>query len=205
MIKVLIADNHRIARRGIRRILESVNDISVVGEANNNQQVLDTVRKHPIDVLLLDVNMPNGQCLDILGELHQQKPKIKVLVLNMYSDREYIARALNSHAYGYLTKDSDPEELVLAVRTVVRGEKYITPALAAGPESAALPAHEALSARENQILRKLAAGKTPTEIAKELSISIKTVSTYRRRVMAKLQLKNTAEIIRYAIKYGLIE
>jgi two-component system invasion response regulator UvrY len=207
MIRVLIADDHHLVRKGIIQILADERDIEVVGEAGNNRQVLTAIRENHFDVLLLDISMPDGGGLDLLEELHKLKPNLKILMLTMYSEKQYASRALRSHAYGYITKESAPEELIAAIRKVARGEKYISEAmtqvLVQDYEKRAT--HEDLSTREFQILRKLAAGKTPTEIAKELSISIKTVSTYRARIMAKLQLKNTAEIIRYAIQHDLLE
>lgn len=209
MIRVFIADDHRLVRRGIRKILEEADDITVVGEAGSSRQVLAAIHKYQFEVLLLDISTPNSESLEILEELYRQKPDIKVLILTMYAEEQFAARTLRSHTYGYLTRESAPEELVAAVRMLARGRKYITPVLRELPvtdlDRAGRAAHEALSDREFQILRMLAAGKSPTEIGKELKLSVKTVSTYRARLMSKLRLKNTAEIIRYAIKHGLIE
>jgi len=209
MIRVWIADDHRIVRRGIRQILEETGEIVVAGEAGSKTEVLHAIREHDFDILLLDIAMPGGDGLEILEHARQLKPELRVLMLTMYSEEQYALRALRSHAYGYLTKESAPEELVAAIHALARGEKYITRALAellvADIDRETKPAHESLSAREFQILRKLAAGKNLAEISKELSLSIKTVSTYRVRILTKLRLKNTAEIIRYGIEHSLIE
>ncbi len=201
MIRVLIADSHRIVRHGIRQILEKAGDIIVVGEAGNNEQVLTAIHENEFDVLLVNITIQAEIGLDILKELYRQKPEIKVLILATHSEEQFALRELNSHVYSFLTKESAPEELITAVRKAARGEKYITSTAHLDSDDTAT--HEALSQREFEILRMLATGKSPTEIARELSISVKTVSTYRARIMAKLQLKNTFEIIRYAIMHGL--
>jgi len=209
MIRVWIADDHRIVRRGIRQILEEPGDIAVAGEAGNKAEVLNAIREHDFEILLLDIAMPGGDGLEILEQARQLKPELRVLMLTMYSEKQYALRALRSHAYGYLTKESAPEELLAAVYALARGEKYVTQALAevlvADIDRETKPGHESLSDREFQILRKLASGKNLTEIATELSLSIKTVSTYRTRILAKLRLKNTAGMIRYAIEHNIAE
>ena len=209
MIRVWIADDHRIVRRGVRQILEEPGDIIVAGEAGNKAEVLNALREHDFDILLLDIAMPGGDGLEILEHARQLKPDLRVLILTMYSEEQYALRALRSHAYGYLTKESAPEELVDAIYALARGEKYITQALgkvlAADLDRKGNTGHESLSDREFQILRKLAAGKNLGEISKELALSIKTVSTYRARILNKLGLKNTAEIIRYAIQHHLAD
>jgi DNA-binding NarL/FixJ family response regulator len=209
MIRVWIADDHRLVRRGIRQILEEPGDIVVAGEAGNKTELLNAIREHEFDILLLDIAMPGGDGLEILQQAYQLKPKLRVLMLTMYSEEQYALRALRLHAFGYLTKESAPEELLAAVYALARGEKYITRALAevlvANIDRETKPAHESLSDREFQILRKLASGKNLTEISKELSLSIKTVSTYRTRILVKLRLKNTAEIIRYGIEHHIAQ
>jgi two-component system, NarL family, invasion response regulator UvrY len=209
MIHVWIADDHRIVRRGVRQILEETGDIVVAGEAGSKVEVLDAIRQHDFDILLLDIAMPGGDGLEILEQAHQLKPELRVLMLTMYSEEQYALRALRSHAFGYLTKESAPEELITAIYTVARGEKYITQALAkvlvADLDHEPQAAYESLSDREFQILRKLTTGKNLAEISKELSLSIKTVSTYRARILAKLRLKNTAQLIRYGIEHHLTE
>lgn len=205
MIRVLIADSHRILRRGIREIIEGAGNITVVGEVESNRQILTAIHKNEFDLLLLDFSKQGDKSLDILKDIFKQKPEIKVLILILSSEQELALRAMHLNIHGYLTEKSTPEELIAAIRKVARGDNQINPALMNDLSRESPRAHEALSKREFQILRKLAAGKTPTEIAKELSISIKTVSTYRARIMAKLELKNTAEIIRYAIQHDLVE
>jgi DNA-binding NarL/FixJ family response regulator len=209
VIRVVIADDHRIVRRGIKEILEEEGDIVIVGDVGTGAQVLDVVRTQDVDILLLDIAMPDGGGLEVLEQVHRIKPNIRVLMLTMYSEEQFAVRALRSHAYGYLTKQSAPEELVEAIRTIAKGEKYITQALAkvlvADLDQSIAHLHESLSDREFQILRKIAAGKTLTDISKELSLSIKTVSTYRGRILSKLKLKNTAELIRYCIEHHLAE
>jgi DNA-binding NarL/FixJ family response regulator len=209
MIRVWIADDHRLVRRGIRQILEEPGDIVVAGEAGNKTELLNAIREHEFEILVLDIAMPGGDGLEILQQAYQLKPKLRVLMLTMYSEEQYALRALRLHAFGYLTKESAPEELLAAVYALARGEKYITRALAevlvANIDRETKPAHESLSDREFQILRKLASGKNLTEISKELSLSIKTVSTYRTRILVKLRLKNTAEIIRYGIEHHIAQ
>lgn len=209
MIRVWIADDHRIVRRGIRQILEEPGDILVVGEAGSQAEVLQAMRKHDFDILLLDIAMPGGDGLEILEQAHQLKPNLRILILTMYSEEQYALRALRLHAYGYLTKESAPEELIAAIHALARGKKYVTRALAevlvADIDRETKAAHESLSNREFEILRKLATGKNLAEISRELSLSIKTVSTYRARILAKLKLKNTAQIIRYAIEHHITE
>ena len=209
MIRVWIADDHRLVRRGIRQILEEAGDILVIGEAGNKAEVLDALREYEFDILLLDIAMPGGDGLEILEQARQLRPKLRVLILTMYSEEQYALRALRSHAYGYLTKESAPEELIAAIHALAGGEKYVTRVLAeilaADIDREPKTGHESLSDREFQILRKLAAGKNLSEVARELSLSVKTISTYRSRILAKLRLKNTAEIIRYAIEHHIAE
>jgi two-component system, NarL family, invasion response regulator UvrY len=209
MIRVWIADDHRIVRRGIRQILEETGDIVVAGEAGSKTEVLHAIREQDFDILLLDIAMPGGDGLEILEHAHRLKPELRVLMLTMYSEEQYALRALRSHAYGYLTKESAPEELIAAIHALARGKKYITRALAevmaADIDRETRTPHDSLSDREFQILRNLASGKNLAEISKELSLSIKTVSTYRARILAKLGLKNTAQLIRYGIEHHLVE
>jgi DNA-binding NarL/FixJ family response regulator len=168
------------------------------------------VRKYDYDVLVLDIAMPDGGGLEVLRQLQSLKPDLLVLILSMYSEKQYAVRALKAGAAGYLTKESAPDELVAAIRQVAGGGKYVTQALAEklaaglGGEPAQEP-HETLSDREYQVMCLLAAGKTVSDIAVELSLSVKTVSTYRARVLDKLDLQNTAEIVRYALERGLVE
>lgn len=210
MIKVLIADDHAVVRQGLKRILQDTHAMMVAGEAVNGQEVLEKVRAEAWDVVILDISMPGHSGLDILKELEHERPKLPVLVLSMHSEDQFAMRVLRAGASGYLTKDSAPDELVKAVRKVARGGKYVSPLLAEklayeiGPDSNKLP-HETLSDREFQVLRMIATGKAVGEIATELSLSPKTISTYRARLLQKMNLTSNAELIHYAIQNHLIE
>jgi DNA-binding NarL/FixJ family response regulator len=210
MIRVLVADDHAVVRRGLLQILEEVPAMVVAGEASTGRQVLQAVQRGSYDVLVLDIAMPDGGGLEVLRQLKSLKPDLPVLILSMYGERQYALRALKAGAAGYLTKESAPDELVAAILKVARGGRYVTRSLAeelAGALGGALERepHEALSDREYQVMCLLAAGNTITEIAAELSLSVKTISTYRARIREKLGLKNTSEIIRYALQRGLVQ
>ena len=210
MIKVLIADDHPIVRQGLWQILSGVSDMDVAGEAANAQETLEQVRVGDWDVLVLDITMPDRSGFDILKELKHEQPHLPVLVLSIHAEEQLAVRVLKAGASGYLTKENAPNELVKAIRKVVSGGKYISRGLA---ESLAFgldtdsdqSRHEALSDREFQVMQLMASGKTLTEIAEELSLSTKTISTYRTRLLHKMNLETNAEIIRYAIENGLIE
>jgi DNA-binding NarL/FixJ family response regulator len=210
MIKVLIADDHAVVRQGLKRILQDTHEMVVAGEAVNGQEVLKKVRAETWDVVILDISMPGHSGLDILKELEHERPKLPVLVLSMHSEDQFAMRVLRAGASGYLTKDSAPDELVKAVRKVASGGKYVSPLLAEkmafeiGPDSNKLP-HETLSDREFQVLRMIATGKAVGEIATELSLSPKTISTYRARLLQKMNLTTNAELIHYAIRNHLID
>jgi two-component system invasion response regulator UvrY len=210
MIRVLVADDHAVVRRGLLQILEEVPAIVVAGEASTGRQVLQAVQRERYDVLVLDIAMPDGGGLQVLHQLKSLKPDLPVLILSMYSEKQYALRALKAGAVGYLTKESAPDELIAAILKVARGGRYVTRSLAeelAGALAGELESepHEALSDREYQVMCLLAAGNTVTEIATELSLSVKTISTYRARIREKLGLKNTSEIIRYALRRGLVQ
>jgi DNA-binding NarL/FixJ family response regulator len=210
MIKVLIADDHPIVRQGLRHILSDIPDMEVTGEAVNGQEAMDQIRAGGWDVLVLDITMPDRSGFDILKELKHEQPDLPVLVLTIHAEDQLAVRVLKAGASGYLTKENAPAELVKAIRKVVSGGRYISPALA---ESLAFgldansdrPRHRALSDREFQVMQMMASGKTLAEIAEELSLSAKTVSTYRTRLLEKMDFKTNAEIIRYAFENGLIE
>jgi two-component system, NarL family, invasion response regulator UvrY len=210
MIRVLIADDHAVVRQGLKQILGDTPEMLVAGEATNGQDVLDRVRAETWDVVVLDISMPDRSGLDILKELQSERPKLPVLVLSMYSEDQYAIRVLKAGASGYLTKDSAADELVKAIRKVVSGGRYVSTSLAEklafelGSDSSRLP-HEALSDREFQVLRLIAAGKSVKEIAAELSLSVKTISTYRTRMLEKMNLGTNAELIHYAIQNHLID
>jgi DNA-binding NarL/FixJ family response regulator len=210
MIKVLIADDHPIVRQGLQHILSDIPDMEVAGEAINAQETLAQVRAGGWDVLVLDITMPGRSGFDILKDLKLERPHLPVLVLSIHAEKQLAVRVLKAGASGYLTKENAPGELVKAIRKVVSGGKYISRSLA---ETLAFsldiasdrPPHEALSDREFQVMQLMASGKTLAEIAEELSLSTKTVSTYRTRLLQKMNLETNAEIIRYAIENGLIE
>jgi len=210
MIRVLIADDHAVVRQGLKQILGDTPEMVVAGEATTGQEVLDKVRAEAWDVVILDISMPDHSGLDILKQLRSERPKLPVLVLSMHSEDQYAMRVLKAGASGYLTKDSAPDELVKAVRKVVSGGRYVSAFLAEklafeiGTDSNRLP-HETLSDREFQVLRGIAAGKSVTEIAAELYLSPKTVSTYRARLLQKMNLTTNAELIHYAFQNHLID
>ncbi len=209
MIRVLVADDHAVVRRGVVQILAEAPDMVVAGEAGSGREVLRAVETGEYDVLVLDISMPEGSGLEVLAQISTRLPHLRVLILSMYPEKQYAIRALKAGAAGYLTKESAPDELLTAIRRVAAGDKYITTSLAAQLASlltADVPTepHQALSDREFQVMRMLAMGKTVSGIAQELGLSAKTVSTYRARILAKLALENTAEIMRYAIERDLV-
>lgn len=208
-MRILICDDHPIVRKGLREILEQEGAVTI-GEAASAQEALDLARKHPWDTVVLDITMPGRSGLELLKQLKQERPNLPVLVLSMHPADQYAVRVLRAGASGYLTKESAPEELLTAVRRVVRRGRYISPSvgetLAAdlGRPAEELP-HHGLSDREFEIMRLLASGKRVSQIAEDLHLSVKTVSTYRARILQKLKLRTTAEIMRYAIKHGLVD
>jgi DNA-binding NarL/FixJ family response regulator len=210
VIRVLVADDHALVRAGLKHILGMTGEVAVVGEACNGQEVMAEARRTPCDVVLLDIGMPGRSGLDVLKQLRVEHPGVAVLMLTMYPEEQYAVRALRAGAAGYLTKDSGPEELVNAVRKVASGGRYVSMRTA---ESLAFEVqgrfrqspHEALSDRELQVLCMIARGRTVKEIADELTLSPKTVSTYRSRVLAKLNLRNNSEIAYYAVKEALVD
>ncbi len=211
MIRVMIADDHAILRRGLRQIIDETTDIAVIGEAENSAETLRFIREHPIDVLLLDISMPDRNGIDTLKLVKKEKPKLSVLMLSMHPENQYAVRALRSGAAGYLNKQSAPGQLVTAIREAAKGRKYVTPVVAEelanqlsrGDEEQ--PDHHQLSNREYQTMCLIASGRTLTEIADQLSLSVKTISVYRTRILEKLHLKSNAEITHYAIKNQLVE
>jgi DNA-binding NarL/FixJ family response regulator len=209
LIRVLIADDHPVVRRGLRRILEDEADIEVTGEARNSQEALDLISRKRIDVVILDIEMPGRSGLDVLKDLKQYRSKLPVLVLSIHPEEQFAVRVLRAGAVGYLSKESAPEELVRAVRRVYGGGRYISTAVAErlasevslGSEKAP---HETLSNREFEVLQMIASGKTVSQIAKELSFSIKTISTYRARILTKMRMKTNAELTHYAIENKIV-
>lgn len=209
-IRVLIADDHAIVRQGLRQILSDTPDLTVTGEAENGVQAVQMVRSGEWDVILMDVSMPDRNGIDALKLIKKEFPRLPILILSMYPEEQYAIRALKAGAAGYLTKQSAPDLLVTAIRQVASGKKYVSPSLAeelanAIGEDSDRPAHEKLSDREYQTLCMISSGKTPTEIAEALNLSVKTVSVYRARLLEKMNLRNNAELTHYGLKHGLAE
>jgi two-component system invasion response regulator UvrY len=209
-MRVLIADDHAVFRRGLRETISEAFPKVTFGEAKTAQETLESVRRHDWEILILDISMPGKSGLDILNDLKRLRPKLPILLLSMHPEEQFARRALKSGAAGYLTKESVPEELKVAVRKVVIGGRYVSATLAEKlavdlREGADRPIHELLSDREFQVLRMIASGKTVKEIAEELSLSVKTVSTYRARILEKTGMKTNAELIRYALQTQLVD
>src|SRR6056297_1130629 len=210
MIRIFIADDHAVVREGLKQIISEVSDMHVAGEADNGTSVLTAMAAGSYDVLILDITMPGPNILDLLKQLARQKPRLSILVLSIHPEEQYAVRVLRAGASGYLTKESAPEELVNAIRKVSGGGKYVSAALAErllfvlGTDLAQLP-HDYLSDREFQSFCMIASGKSVKDIAVDLNLSEKTVSTYRCRVLQKMNMKNNAEITHYAFKYGLVD
>lgn len=210
MIRILIVDDHAIVRQGLRRILEDAKGMKVGGEASNGVEALKMLRTEKYDVILLDISMPEKNGNDTLKLILERNKDAKVLILSMYPEDQYAVRLMKAGASGYLTKETAPEQLVEAIRNVVAGKKHINPVLAelllqeCGIDSAK-PLHKILSDREYQVLRMIGSGKQVSEIAEVLSLSVKTVSTYRAHILEKMKLKNNAELTYYVMQNGLME
>jgi two-component system invasion response regulator UvrY len=209
MIRIAIADDHAVVRAGLRQYFSEQSDFEVVAEAADGREALDIVRRGELDVLLLDISMPGQSGVDALAAIHARAPELPVLMLSGFAEAHYAAVLLRQGAAGYLNKDCDPQDIVLAIRTVTRGRKYITATLAERLadhlcSNEALSAHELLSERELQVFLRLAGGETIGHMAASLCLSVKTVSTYRSRVMEKMQLASNSDLTYYALKNGLI-
>ena len=210
MIRILIADDHAIVREGLKQIVTEISDLVVADEASTGHEVLNKALKNDYDVVVLDITMPGINGLDVLKQIKAQKPKLPILVLSVHPEEQYAVRVLRAGASGYLTKESAPDELIAAIRKVSVGKKYVSPSLA---EKLVFeleidhekPLHETLSDREYQVMCMIASGKTAKDIAEELFLSVKTISTYRTRILEKMNMKSNIELTRYAIKHGLIE
>jgi two-component system invasion response regulator UvrY len=210
VIKVIIADDHAIVREGLRRILASDPDILVVGEAADAAELLGQMRRRPCDVVILDITMPGRSGLDLLRDLDQDRRLSRALVLSMHPEDQLAIRALKAGAAGYLNKACAPDELVRAIRRVYAGGKYVSPWLAEKlaselRTSSEAPLHAGLSDREFEVMRLLAMGSRVKEIAEQLSVSVKSISTYRARLLRKMQMRSNAQLVRYAIEHGLAE
>lgn len=209
-IKILIADDHAIVREGLKQILADSRDMAVVGHAENGTDAVKLARDRDADVLLLDISMPDRSGVEVLKQIRKEAPKLAVLMLSMHREDQYAIRSLKAGASGYLNKQSAPAELVEAIRQVASGRKYITPALAQElanqiGEDREIALHETLSDREYQTLIMIASGKTVSDIATELTLSVKTISMYRSRLLQKMKLRHNAELTHYAIKNHLVE
>lgn len=208
MTKVLLVDDHTIVRDGLKQILDNNEDIVIGGEAENGNEAIKKIKKEKWDVVLMDISMPGKSGLEVLKWIRKNQPDLPVLVLSMHSEDEYAFRAIRAGAAGYLTKQSASKQLVKAIKKVAGGGKFITESLAeklansVGTESDKAP-HERLSDREEQVFRYLISGRTVSEIARELSLSVKTISTHRTHILGKMELKTNAELMHYAVTHGL--
>jgi DNA-binding NarL/FixJ family response regulator len=204
MIRVLIADDHNIVRDGLKRILAATSDVQVTGEASSGDQALALVKAGDYDVAMLDMSMPGLSGLDLIKRIKIEKPTLRILVLSMHAEAQYAARVLRAGASGYLNKDSAAELLLGAIRKLAVGGVHIPEAAAAGLVASDKAPHESLSDREFEVLRLLVEGLGPTEIAERLHLSVKTVSTHKTRILEKLKLGSTAELVRYALEQKLV-
>jgi DNA-binding NarL/FixJ family response regulator len=210
MIDILLADDHAIVRAGLKEILTGTGDIAVVAEATNGQEVLAAVRARDYDVAVLDMSMPGRNGIELIKLVKAERPKLRILVLSMHSEEQYAVRAVKAGASGYLTKESAADELVSAIRRIAAGGAYISPETAerlvldASPPLDAAP-HTLLSDREYQVFRMIVAGKSVSHIAAELSLSVKTISTHKTRILQKMRIANQTELVRYALQHKLID
>ena len=210
MIRILIADDHTLLRDGLKQILATAGDMVVAGEACDGFQTLEQVRSGEWDLLLLDMSMPGRSGVDLIRQIKTEKPRLPILVLSMHKESEYAVRSIRAGAAGYLCKDSASQQLLSAIRKVAAGGRFIGPEVAADLAFGLIqredrPLHASLSDREFLIFRKLAAGEGISEIAQRLNLSAKTVSTYKARLMQKMQMSSVADLIRYGLKHGLLD
>jgi len=210
VIRALIADDHAVVRRGLKELLTESEEVAVIGEAASGREVLEQVRRAEWDVVVLDINLPDQNGIDVIRAVKGERPRLPVLVLTICSEEQYAVRALRAGAAGYLTKESAPEELLGAVRKVASGGRYIGPSLAERlaqrvARDSEDPPHETLSDREFQVFRMLASGKTVSQAAEALHLSVKTISTYRARLLEKMALRTNADLTVYAVRNSLIE
>jgi two-component system invasion response regulator UvrY len=210
MIRIFVADDHTIVREGLKQIIHQTKDLLVVGEARNAAETLEKIRRDPPDLLLLDISMPGRSGLDVLLEVKRDLPNLPVLILSLHPEDQYALRMLKAGASGYVTKESASEQLIEAIRKVADGGRYMSMPLAEKlvfgmVEDKGVAAHETLSNREFQVFRMIAGGKTVTQVADELSLSVKTISTNRTRIMDKMHLKTNADFTQYAIQHKLLD
>ncbi|MBS0327669.1 MAG: response regulator transcription factor [Proteobacteria bacterium] len=210
MIRVVIADDHQILREGLKQLLESAGDIAVVGEAGDGAATLERVRGDAFDVLVLDLSMPGRSGMDLIRQVADERPRLRVLVLSMHDEHQYAVRAIRAGAAGYLTKESASSELVAAIRKVAAGRAYVTAAVAEHLALEAMPggrpaSHATLSDREFEVFRRLVAGESVGAIAARLNLSSKTISTHKARLMEKLGVASTADLVRYAMRHRLFD
>jgi two-component system invasion response regulator UvrY len=210
LIQVLVADDHPLLRSGLKHVLQQEPDFGLPGEAENSDQVLERLEERSWDVVVLDIAMPGRNGLETLSEIRKRRPGLPVLILSMHSEEQFAIRAIKAGASGYLTKNNAATELVHAIRRILAGKKYVSPALAevlahlieSGEER---PLHEVLSDREYHVVCAIASGKSVSEIAEATSLSVKTISTYRARALEKMKMHSNAELTRYAIRNGLVD
>jgi two-component system, NarL family, invasion response regulator UvrY len=209
MINVLIADDHAIVRRGLQQIISETPDLVIGGEAATAQELMDLVRAQRWDVVILDISLPGGNGIELIGEIRRERPEARVLMLTVHSEEQYAVRAVRAGAAGFLTKETAPSLLVDAVRKIAAGGRYVSAELAetlasmlAG-ESAGEP-HQRLSDREFEVMKLLASAKTVSQVAEELGLSVKTISTHRTRILKKMNMKTNAELMQYAVRHGLV-
>jgi DNA-binding NarL/FixJ family response regulator len=212
MAQILIADDHAVVRRGVKQILEEEPGLKVLGQATNGYEVIQNIQEKNWDILILDITLPDRNGLDVLKEVKSLRPDLPVLILSIHPEEEFAVRALKLKASGYVAKGSVPEELVLATKMILKGHRYISPSLTEKIASyleldndIEKSLHERLSKREKEVLIMIASGKSITDIAEAIYLSAKTVSTYRKRILEKLNLKTTAGLIRYAIENCLVD
>lgn len=207
---LLIADDHALIRQGLRKLLAPERDLHIVAETANAAETLDVLSRAKIDLVIMDINMPGRSGIETLQDIRKRFPRVKTLMLSMHPEETIAVRAMKAGASGYISKDAPPEELLKAIRKVLSGGKYVSQRLADRlaedlVEPQKTTPHETLSEREYEVLCLIGKGKTVSEIAKHLSLSVPTITTYRRRILEKLSLKTTAELIHYAIRHGLVE
>lgn len=210
MIRLVIADDHTIVRQGLKQLLSSSKDLVVAGEAQNGFEVLTLVRELDFDLLLLDMSMPGKSGIELISQVRAERPRLKILVLSMHEEEQYAVRAIKAGAAGYLTKESASDQLVSAIRRVASGGAFITPAVAEQLALAAMPQvdgppHGTLSNREYQVFQMIVSGRSISDIADTLSLSVKTISTHKARILQKMGLSGTADLVRYAIEHRLVD